>query len=88
MSAEFDVYQVDALSNDLQTSLLHIATWDSTYSPGPPFATLFGATLLAPDGKIYISTLNSTDKLHVINHPDSLGLACDLVQNGVTLPTY
>ncbi|MEO8069327.1 MAG: T9SS type A sorting domain-containing protein, partial [Flavobacteriales bacterium] len=43
---------------------------------------------LAPDGKIYISTGNGTFKLHVINQPDSLGLACDLVQHGIDLPTY
>lgn len=33
---------------------------------------------LAPNGKIYISTWNGgRDKIHVINQPDSLGLACD-----------
>lgn len=88
LSAETKMYQVDGLAQDLQTSLQLIATWDSTYSPNPPFATLFGASMLAPDGKIYISTLNSTDKLHVINQPDSLGLACDIVQHSITLPTY
>ena len=88
LSAVTELYQADAWAPDPQASLLHIATWDSTYSPSPPFATLFGASKLAPDGKIYISTLNGTDKLHVINEPDSLGLACDLVQHGITLPTY
>lgn len=88
LSAETEIYQVDGDAADLQSSLQLIATWDSTYSPGPPFATLFGASKLAPDGKIYISTMNTTDKLHVINQPDSLGLACDLVQHAITLPTY
>ena len=88
LSAETEMYQVDGDATDLQSSLQLIATWDQTYSPGPPFATLFGISQLAPDGKIYISTMNSTDKLHVINYPDSLGLACDLVQHGITLPSY
>ncbi|MEO8068700.1 MAG: T9SS type A sorting domain-containing protein [Flavobacteriales bacterium] len=88
VSSVFDVYQVDMEATDIAASILHIATWDSTYSPSPPFATLFGAAQLAPDGKIYISTGNSTFKLHVINQPDSLGLACDLVQHGIDLPTY
>ena len=88
LSAETRMFQVDGDASDLQGSLLQIATWDSTYSPGFPLATLFGASKLAPDGKIYISTMNSTDKLHVINQPDSLGLACDIVQHGITLPTY
>ena len=33
---------------------------------------------LAPNGKIYISCWNGgSNKIHVINQPDSLGLACD-----------
>lgn len=88
VSSVLDVYQVDMEASDVASSILHIATWDSTYSPSPPFATLFNAAQLAPDGKIYISTGNSTFKLHVINQPDSLGLACDLVQHGIDLPTY
>lgn len=43
---------------------------------------------VAPDGKIYISTGNSTFHLHVINLPDDAGFACDLVQHGVELPAY
>ena len=88
LSAQTKMYQVDAEASDLQTSLQLIAMWDSTYSPGPPFATLFGVSKLAPDGKIYVSTMNATDKLHVINSPDSSGVACDVVQHMLTLPTY
>lgn len=88
LSGVTHLYQVDAEATDLQGSVQLVADWDSTYSPGPPFATLFGTSKLAPDGKIYISTMNGTDKLHVINYPDSLGLACDIVQHGITLPTY
>ena len=40
------------------------------------------------DNKIYINTGNGTDYLHVINYPDSLGLACNLVQHNIHLPTY
>jgi hypothetical protein len=38
---------------------------------------------LGPDGKIYISTYHGgTSHLHVINHPDSLGLACGFTFQG------
>lgn len=83
-----DVYQYDVSVPNIEASMVHIAVWDSTYSPSPPFATLFDIAQLAPDGKIYIGTGNSTFKLHVINHPDLPGFACDMVQHGVTLPTY
>jgi hypothetical protein len=88
VSSVLDVYQYDVTATDIAASMVHIAEWDSFYSPAPPFATVFDIAQLAPDGKIYIATGNTTDKLHVINNPDLPGLACDLVQHGVTLPTY
>jgi hypothetical protein len=81
-----DVYQLDDEAPDLEASRIHLAHWDSTYSPSPPFATMFDIAQLAPDGKIYISTGNGTLRLHVINNPDEPGLACNLVQHGVILP--
>lgn len=84
----YNAYQYDTEATDLMASMVHIAHWDSTYSPSPPFATLFDIAQLAPDGKIYIGTGNTTDKLHVIHLPDSAGLACDIEQHGVHLQRY
>lgn len=83
-----DVYQFDTEAPDFQASMVHIATWDGFYSPEPPLATMFEYMQLAPDGKIYISTGNSTFHLHVIHEPDLPGLACNLEQHGLELPTY
>ena len=88
VSSILDAYQFDTEASDIAASMVHIAHWDSTYSPSPPFATLFDIAQLAPDGKIYISTANGTDKLHVIHAPDSAGLACDMEQHGIQLPVY
>lgn len=82
------VYQFDVAAPNIPTTQTTVAVWDGFYSPSPPFATLFNIQQLAPDGKIYIGTGNSTLHLHVINQPDSAGLACDLVQHGVPLPAY
>lgn len=83
-----DVYQFDMDATDIAASMVQIAHWDSTYSPEPPFATLFNIAQLAPDGKIYIGTGNSTDKLHVVHNPDEPGLACNMEQHGIALPRY
>ena len=88
VSSYYDVYQFDAQAPDLEASIVHIAHWDSTYSPSYPFAPFFDIAQLAPDGKIYIATGNSTFHLHVINSPDQQGMASDLVQHAMTLPTY
>ena len=83
-----DVYQYDTEAPNIAASMVHIAEWDGFYSPSPPFATMFDIAQLAPDGKIYIATGNGTDKLHVINDPDQPGMACDIQQHAITLPTY
>jgi len=88
VSSTLYVYQFDVTATNIPTTQTTIAVWDGFYSPSPPFATLFNIQQLAPDGKIYIATGNSTLHLHVINQPDSAGLACDLVQHGVPLPAF
>lgn len=45
-----------------------------------------GYLKLAPDGKIYIAKYSS-NYLATINNPDAIGLACDLVDNGINLGT-
>jgi DNA-binding beta-propeller fold protein YncE len=85
----FHIYQYDLSYSVLDSGKLTVAIWDSTYDPlGPPFATYFWICRLAPDHKIYISTGNGTIYLHVINSPDNAGLACDVRQHALTLPTY
>ena len=88
VSSVLDVYQYDTEASDIAGSMVHIAHWDSTYSPSPPFATVFDIAQLAPDGKIYIGTGNGTQRMHVINNPDAPGLACNMVQHGIELPRY
>ncbi|MBL0050689.1 MAG: T9SS type A sorting domain-containing protein [Bacteroidetes bacterium] len=79
------VYQYDLNAANIEQSKIIIAAWDSFYSPSPPFATVFYTCQIAPDGKIYISTGNSTFHLHVVNNPDVLGIGCDLVQHAIAL---
>ena len=82
------VYQFDLLASNIAASKQTVAVWDGTYSPAPPFAANFFLMQLAPDGKIYINCCNSTLDMHVINYPDSAGLACDLQQHSIHLPAF
>jgi hypothetical protein len=88
VSSVFDVYQFDTQAGDIAVSVVNVAHWDSTYSPDPPFATLFNLAQLAPDGKIYIGTGNSTFHLHVIHDPNEPGLSCNMEQHGIELPRW
>ncbi|MBK9732779.1 MAG: T9SS type A sorting domain-containing protein [Chitinophagaceae bacterium] len=78
-----NVFQYDMWSSDIPASVVHVASYDTSQTGLPRW---FRLAQLAPDNKVYISTSNSTLYLHVINHPDSLGLECDLVQSAIVLP--
>lgn len=80
------LYQVDVTSNQPDTTLITVANWDSTYFGN--FAATFGLPALAPDGKIYITTGSVTSSMHTIEEPDNPGIACNVIQNSVTLPSY
>jgi hypothetical protein len=80
------VFQFDMYAPNIAASQTTVAVWDTFYSPWPPQATYFYLSALAPDGKIYINSINATDRLHVINFPDSTGLTCDVCQNCIVLP--
>ncbi|HNP97641.1 MAG TPA: T9SS type A sorting domain-containing protein [Bacteroidia bacterium] len=82
------VYQFDLTASNIAASKTTVAVYDGYYSPQPPFATSFYLSQLAPDGKIYINCGNGTLDIHVINHPDIVGLGCDVCQHCIHLPSY
>ncbi len=83
------LYQYDMWATDIAASKMLIANYDGYATPpGSAFQTLFYNMSLAPNEKIYMTSGNGVKCLHVINNPDSLGLACDFVQHGLMLPCY
>jgi hypothetical protein len=87
-SSSVYLYQIDASSNQPDTTLTTVAVWDGTYSPNPPFSTLFFIQQLGNDGKIYCTPGNTTLAMHVIDTPDSSGLDCNVIQHAIALPTF
>ena len=77
------VFQYDLEATDIETSKMLIAEYDGFQNPNP---TGFDMLQLAPDGKIYMVAGGSNYNYHVINQPDLRGVACDLVQHGITFP--
>nr|MBK9652206.1 T9SS type A sorting domain-containing protein [Bacteroidota bacterium] len=88
VSTYFRIYQFDCSQSNIQGTKIQVAEWDSFYSPSPPFAAMYEFMALAPDGKIYISTGNSTLVMHIIDQPDSPGVACNFIQHGLQLPAF
>lgn len=80
-----NMYQFDMQAANFLASQTTVATYDG-FIWNTNFPTKFYIPQLAPDGKIYISPQSSSPYLHVINYPDSQGIACNVVQRGVNLP--
>ncbi|MBL0103915.1 MAG: T9SS type A sorting domain-containing protein [Bacteroidetes bacterium] len=78
------MYQFDVLSNNIDSSKTIVGIYDGYTSYTLP--TVFYLSALAPDGKIYTNSGNSSTEIHVINYPDSAGLSCDFCQHCVFLP--
>ncbi|MFN0201228.1 MAG: T9SS type A sorting domain-containing protein [Bacteroidia bacterium] len=83
VASDTAIYQYDVTANNIIDTRDTVAVYDGYMSPT---MTSFYLMQLAPDGKIYQSSANSTDKLHIIHSPDSLGLACNVEQHGLHLP--
>ncbi len=77
------VQQYDLWASDLANSMQVVGVYDGTVAPYP--ANFFWM-LRGPDGKVYMITTYDNMVLHVIHHPDSLGLSCGFEQHAITLP--
>ena len=87
---QLSIDQYDLQASDIAASKQTVANYDFFVDPlFPQFGyTTFFLQQLAADKKIYISTGNGTRFLHVIDQPDSVGLACNVLQHSIQLPTF
>jgi len=75
------IYQFDMLAADIPASKTTVAVYDGFFYPTYHLPTLFYQCELAPDGKIYVSCPGGKFTFHVIEHPDSAGMACQVTQH-------
>ncbi len=73
------VYQLDMEVDDIAASRTTVAVYDGFTSSG--LSTRFGQMELGPDGKIYMACPAGRRVLHVIEYPDSAGVACQVNQH-------
>ena len=87
---QLSIDQYDLQATNIVDSKLTVANYDFFIDPlFPQFGyTTFYLQQLAADNKIYICTGNGTRFLHVIDQPDSCGVACNVLQHSVQLPTF
>ena len=85
ISALTKMFQYDLWAEDIEDSKVLLGQYDGFVDP---FPTTFYQQMLAPNGKIYMTSTNGTRYLHVIHYPDSAGLSCAFEQRGLRLATY
>ncbi len=83
----FEILQYDLQATNIIASEQVVATYDGFQAPAG-WNTNFWMHQLGPDGKIYINTTSTTMALHVIDDPDSSGVACDVQQHAILLPHF
>jgi len=74
------VYQFDLQTPNLAASQQTVAVYDGSYVDEGYWFT-FNYMQLGPDGKIYMNAPGAIETIHVIEQPDSAGLACQVVQH-------
>jgi len=75
------IYQFDILAADIPASKTTVAVYDGFFYPIIQLSTRFYQCELAPDGKIYVSCPGGKRSFHVIEQPDSAGMACQVTQH-------
>ena len=78
------IYQLDLLSDNIKESMIKVAEYDGFQDP---LGTYFFQAMLAPNGKIYISSPNTVRSMTVIENPNEKGLACNVNQHSLQLKT-
>ena len=80
------ILQYDLWASDIAASETVVAVYDGIPSPLTGFSSHFSMCSLAPDGKIYVMPATTQEMVHVIHHPDSGGVACEVEQKAFALP--
>lgn len=82
------IFQYDLQAPDILASEVVVAAYDG-FTADYNLPTRFYSLQLAPDNKIYCCVSNFNSRyLHVIENPDSAGLACNVQQHSVHLPVF
>ncbi|MBK8413866.1 MAG: T9SS type A sorting domain-containing protein [Bacteroidetes bacterium] len=76
-NTQLNIFQYDLWATNIDSSVQLVAPW---IPANMPFPTIFWNCQLATDGRIYIGH-GMVIILHYIDHPDSLGVNCNVVQN-------
>jgi hypothetical protein len=87
VSALTKLFQYDLWAKDVESSKIQIGVYDNFIDSTGFLPTSFYQQMLAPNGKIYMTSTNGVIYLHTIHQPDSAGLACDFRQHDFKLPT-
>ncbi|MCB9048202.1 MAG: PKD domain-containing protein [Lewinellaceae bacterium] len=85
--AWMNIYQYDLRGVDIEATRIKIAEYDGFVGTTFEQTTPFHNAQLAPTGKIYINCSTSANYFHIIHNPNQKGLACNVEQHALEIPT-
>jgi hypothetical protein len=83
-----NIWQYDLTSPDIASSKIRVAQNDGWTYGAVNFHLVFYQSQLGPDGKIYVFPPAGRSAFSVIDQPDSLGLACKVLQHRYFFPDW
>ena len=78
------IFQFDLQAQNLEQGKELVAEFDNFLYPFHVYLTF---AQLAPDCRIYIFSINGSQAFGYMRYPDRKGIACEVVQHGILLPT-
>ncbi|MCO6488105.1 MAG: PKD domain-containing protein [Phaeodactylibacter sp.] len=85
--AWMNIYQYDLSQSNIEATRIKVAEYDGFVGTTFEQTTPFHAAQLAPDGKIYVNCSTSANYFHIIHAPNQKGLACNVEQHALEIPT-
>ena len=80
------IIQYDLRGPNIDSTGIIVASYDGFIASDSIHHTYFSMLQLAVDGKIYMPAWGGTNYIHIIDHPEQQGLACNVIQHAIELP--
>jgi hypothetical protein len=80
-----NIYQIDTWASNIPASRITVAVYDG-FEVNGVLPTHFLELQLAANDRIYVSHWNGNEYMGVIDQPNNLGIACNVLQHSIQFP--
>ncbi|MCB9267926.1 MAG: PKD domain-containing protein [Lewinellaceae bacterium] len=85
--AWLNIYQFDLSASNIEATKIRVAEYDGFAAPINNQSTPFFAAQSTPNGEIFVNCASNANFFHIIQKPNQKGLACNVQQHALEIPT-